>query len=761
MDKKERFERYKYLTGLSSWEIASYLDKDNLVVVNDGPSGLRKPKCNDFAHQEEVIQTVCLPTPSSLAASFDKKLCYRNGELLAKECLHHNTNILLAPGVNIKDYVLCGRNFEYFSEDPFLGGILASNYINGLEDNNVGTCVKHYACNSQEFARTINSSEMSLRALNEIYLRIFKYIFKHSNPTSVMTSYNKINDEYVNESKYLIQDKLRKEYNYQGLIMSDWCAVSNKWKGIEVGLNIEMPLTRMSNEYIDRGYNVYFKDEDLINRDKETYNALKKFKNKKTLDNLDLDKLHLDAIEIASKTMVLVKNKDNYLPLNNKDNVLVLGYFANHNRFVGGGSGWVNAYKPKTFIDTLKENNVNFDFLECYDEDNILINEESLKEYKNKYDKVILFLGQYQKDESEGYDRITIDLDDNQIKVLNLVKENFDNFSSVIVTGSVVNLKEVYKKSSSILITYLAGEGQNEAIYNNLFGLNNPSGRLPESWISSLDQNPINKEYLRRDMYYTYHYDDIYVGYRYYDLYNNDFILPFGYGLSYSNFNYSNYEYILKENELEISLDIENISDRDAEEVIQVYAGKKDSNIYRPIKELKAFEKIKVNKKEKERITIHLDLDDLKSYRDAIDSFDLEEGNYEIYVALNTKDILDTHVINLKGSTFEKIEKPKELVKRTIENKYTVDSPFGLFFDNKIFKDYVNENNLPIDLEDFENKKWYLESRTLRGIINDNEYKLTFEELEALINYMNKFDRDIDKHINFDEYVEKHTKVRK
>ena len=363
MDKKERFERYKYLTGLSSWEIASYLDKDNLVVVNDGPSGLRKPKCNDFAHQEEVIQTVCLPTPSSLAASFDKKLCYRNGELLAKECLHHNTNILLAPGVNIKDYVLCGRNFEYFSEDPFLGGILASNYINGLEDNNVGTCVKHYACNSQEFARTINSSEMSLRALNEIYLRIFKYIFKHSNPTSVMTSYNKINDEYVNESKYLIQDKLRKEYNYQGLIMSDWCAVSNKWKGIEVGLNIEMPLTRMSNEYIDRGYNVYFKDEDLINRDKETYNALKKFKNKKTLDNLDLDKLHLDAIEIASKTMVLVKNKDNYLPLNNKDKVLVLGYFANHNRFVGGGSGWVNAYKPKTFIDTLKENNVNFDFL--------------------------------------------------------------------------------------------------------------------------------------------------------------------------------------------------------------------------------------------------------------------------------------------------------------------------------------------------------------------------------------------------------------
>ena len=761
MDKKERYERYKYLTGLSAWEIASYQDKDNLVVVNDGPSGLRKPTRNEFNHQEDVIKTICLPTPSSLAASFDKDLCYKNGELLAKECLYHKTNILLAPGVNIKDYVLCGRNFEYFSEDPYLGGILAASYINGLEDSNVGTCVKHYACNSQEFSRTINSSELSLRALNEIYLGIFKYIFKYSNPSSVMTSYNKINGEYVNESKYLIQDKLRKEYNYQGLIISDWCAVSNKWKGIEVGLDIEMPLTRMSNEYIDRGYNVYFTDEDLIKRDNEIYNSLKKFKNVKPIDNLDLDKLHDDAVNIANKTMVLVKNENNYLPLNKEEKVLVLGYFANHNRYVGGGSGWVNAYKASSFIEVLKDNNVSYDFVECYNENEILINENTLKEYKDKYDKVVLFLGQYQKDESEGYDRISLDLDDNQIKVLNYVKETFNDFVSIIITGSVVNLKEVYSKSNSVMITYLAGEGQNEAIYNNLFGLNNPSGRLPETWISSLDQNPMNEEYLRRDMYYTYHYNDIYVGYRYYDLHDEGFILPFGYGLSYSKFSYSNYNYSLNEKELEVSLDIENLSDRDAEEVIQIYVSKLNSNIYRPLKELKAFSKVKVNKNSKERLTIKVELDNLKSYRDLLDSFELEDGEYEILVALNTKDILDKHVINLKGVTFEKIEKPKELIKKVIENKYTVDSPFGLCFDNEIFKDYVRNNNLPIELENLEENKWYLESRTLRGLINDHEYNLTFEQLEGLINHLNKFEKEVDKHINFDEYVIKHTKIRK
>ena len=188
MDKNERFERYKYLTGLSSWEISSYKDKDLIIFVNDGPCGVRKPVYQEFTNQSEVYTSVCMPAPSALAASFDRKLCYYNATILAKECLNHKTNILLAPGVNIKRYVLCGRNFEYFSEDPFLAGVLAANYVNGLEDSGVGACVKHYAVNSQEYARKINSSEVSLRALNEIYLRVFKYTLKYSSNDRVCAS---------------------------------------------------------------------------------------------------------------------------------------------------------------------------------------------------------------------------------------------------------------------------------------------------------------------------------------------------------------------------------------------------------------------------------------------------------------------------------------------------------------------------------------------------------------------------------------------
>lgn len=761
MDKKERYERYKYLQGLSAWEIASFLDQDNIVVVNDGPSGLRKPVCQEFNKQDETIVTVCLPTPSSLASSFDKELCYKNGSLLAKECLVNKTNILLAPGVNIKSYILCGRNFEYFSEDPYLAGILASNYINGIEDNGVGTCVKHFACNSQEHARTINSSELSLRALNEIYLRVFKYVFKYSNPTSVMTSYNRINGEYVNESEYLIQTKLRKEYNYQGLIMSDWCAVSNRWKTISCGLDIEMPVSHMTNEYIDREYNKTFNDEDLINRDNEIYNSLKKFKNFKPLDYLDLDELHKEAVNIANKTVVLVKNDNNYFPLNTNNKVLVLGYFANHNRFVGGGSGWVNAYKPKTFLEVLNSNNIQYDFLECYDEDKLLIDINTLKEYKGKYDKVILFLGQYQKDETEGSDRLSLNLAKEQIETLNIVKEVFDEFGSVVVSGSVVNIKDIYNASKSTLITYLAGEGQNEAIFNNLFGLNNPSGRLPETWIESIYQNPINEEYLRRDIYYTYHYDDIYVGYRYYDLNKNGFMLPFGYGLSYSSFTYSNYKYEVEKDIIIVSLDVTNNSNIDGEDVIQIYVGKKDSNIYRPLKELKAFTKVFVKANETKRVEVEVEIDNLKSYRDAKDSFELEEGDYEIYIAKNANEIINESIVTLEGVTFEVISKPKELVKKELPSCYTVDSPAGLLFDNELFKTYVRENNLPIDINDFEERKWYLDSRTLRGTINDYEFNITFEQLEGLIDYLNKHDKNIKKCVNFDDYVGKHIKLLK
>ncbi len=755
MDKQERFDRYKYLTGLSAWEIASYQDPSSVLILNDGPSGLRKPLRNGFTEQNEVIRTVCMPTPSALAASFDRDACYESGELIAKECLHHKTNILLAPGINIKRYVMCGRNFEYFSEDPYLTGVLAARYVSGLEDNGVGACVKHYACNSQEHGRTVNSSEVSLRALNEIYLRAFKYTLKYSSPSSIMTSYNRINGVYVNESEYLIKKKLRQEYGFNGLIMSDWCAVSDKGKTFRTGLNIEMPLAKMSYEFMDRGYGSTFDDSDLIGLDNEIYQTVRRYKDARPLPELDLDKLHSQAVSVANKTAVLVKNDNNYLPIRDGEKILVLGYFANHARFVGKGSGWVNAYKDITFLDVLDSAGQSYDFIECYDEESITVTREELATHRGKYDKVLLFLGQYQSDESEGIDRSTIDLRPQQIEVLDMVKETLGDFATVLVSGSVVNVREVYESSSAMMITYLAGEGQSEAIYNNLFGYHNPSGRLPETWISSLEQNPINAEYLRRDIYHTYYHDDIYVGYRYYDMQDNGFILPFGYGLNYSRFSYSDFSYGLSDGSLDVSLNITNESDMDGEEVIQIYLGKSDSAIYRPIKELKGFGKILVRAGSTERITVRVDIDDIKSYRDLTDSFELEGGEYQVYVALNTNQIIDEGSISLQGTSFEERRSPDRLEPRAVPSKYTLDTPAGVLFENELFKSYVREKNLPIDVDDFERRLFWIDSKALRVTICDGDINITYEQMEELVNYLNEHSA-ADQRINFDEVVKKY-----
>ena len=754
MDKKERFERYKYLTGLSSWEIASYQDQNHIVIMNDGPSGLRKPVSQDFHNQSETYSSVCLPTPSALAASFDDELVYKNGELLALSCLYYKTNILLAPGVNIKRYSLCGRNFEYFSEDPYLAGRIASDYINGLEDSGVGACVKHYACNSQEFARKINSSEVSLRALNEIYLRVYKYIFKYSNPTAVMTSYNRINGEYINESEYLINKKLRQEYGFDGLIMSDWNAVSDKCKTINVGLNIEMPLSKLTYEHIDLGFNKVFTEQDLINRDNEMYQAIKKFKTVTNTLTLNLDEIHEQAIDIANRTIVLLKNENHYFPIKKDEKVLLLGYFAPHNNYVGSGSGWVNAHKVKSLVEIMDEHNANYDFIEAYDELSLKVTKEDLLANKDKYSKVIVVMEQYTKAESgEGGDRQSLELDSKQHELLSMAKEVFGTVGTVVISGSVVNLEQVYQTSNGLLLTYLAGECQADAIYNNLYGINNPSGHLPETWISSIYQNPIHKEYLRRDMYHTYYHDDIYVGYRYYDLHDDGFILPFGYGLSYSDFKYSDYSVNVEKDLINISLSIENVSDVDGRALIQVYVGKKDSAIYRPIKELKGFKNIFVKGNAKDTLEFSIEVDNLKSYAAETDTFELEDGEYEIYIALNTKDILYSTTINLAGVKFE-ASQLQPLPVKELPDYYTVDTSSGILFNNEHFRRYVIENNLPLELDDFERRFWYIHDKPLRDLVNDRYFRWTYSDLEKLIAYLNTHDVN-EKKINYDENTKK------
>jgi hypothetical protein len=290
-----------------------------------------------------------------------------------------------------------------------------------------------------------------------------------------------------------------------------------------------------------------------------------------------------------------------------------------------------------------------------------------------------------------------------------------------------------------------------------LYGINNPSGHLPESWISSVYQNPIYQEFLRRDIYHTYFKDDIYVGYRYYDLHQAGFILPFGYGLSYSNFKYSDFETKVENDLIRVTLSVENTSDIDGRALVQVYIGKKDSAIYRPIKELKGFNNVFVKKHMKDTLEIVIDIDDIKTYRNATDTFELEDGEYQVYIATNSKDILKVVDINLAGVKFE-TSQLEELPVKNVIDYYTIDSPSGVLFNNECFKQYVKEHDLPIDLEDFETKHWYIYDRPLRDLVNDRFFCFAFDELVKLVEYLNKHDT-INKKINFDEYVRNNIKI--
>ena len=757
MDKKERFERYKYLSGLSSWEISSYKEPEYKIFVHDGPSGLRRPIDQGVNVITEIIKSVSIPTPSALAASFDNSASYAAGVVLSKECKYHGTHILLAPGINIKRNALCGRNFEYFSEDPYLAGRLAAEYINGLEDNGVGTCVKHYAANHQEHARCIMSAEVSKRALNEIYLRVFKYTLKFSNPSSLMTSYNRINSEYVNESSYLLNTKLRGEFNYKGLIMSDWDAVSNKWSSIKHLLDVEMPKSPMENEYIDRGYNTIFTDEDLITIDNHVHECISKFKGYKQVDSIDLDELHNEVVDIANKTIVLAKNASNYLPFKTNEKILVLGHFAKKAYIVGGGSGWVNSHKPLTLIEVLEQKNIDFDFVELYDEKTLLVSD--LTEYKDKYDKVLLCLGQYF--ESEGSDRYSLNLMPHQRQALNVVKNTFENFATVVTTGSVLNVSDVFNCSTSLILNYLAGEGQSEALYNNIFGLYNPSGRLPETWISSLEQNPIYEQFMSRNTYFVYYDDDIYVGYRYYDKNSNGFMLPFGYGLSYSKFTYSDFDVVKKADKIFAYVTVSNISDVDGEDVIQLYASKQESNIYRPIKELVGFKKVFVKANSSLKVMIEVENDALASYNQTTDSMQIENGVYTIMVALNANDILYQSDVFVDGVIFDTDLVPVKLERKKIENKYTPDSPGGLLLDNKYFIEYAKAHNYDLEYDDFANRYWIWDSIPIRTLVRNGRLKITYEEMDNLLEYLNSTPKNIDEQYNFDQFVTPHYKINK
>lgn len=623
---------------------------------NDGPNGIRRLKegGDSLNGLTNTLKATVFPCGAMLASSWNKDIFYNVGEAIAKEALYYGTEVILGPSVNIKRNPLCGRNFEYYSEDPFIAGKLAACYIKGMQKHHVGACVKHFACNNNEQFRFIGNSIVDERALREIYLKPYEIIIKESSPFAFMSSYNKVNGVFASENSFLIKKFLREENNYQGVIMTDWGGTHNRVDSINAGLDLEMPgeCIYNINQIIDATKTKIINEEtlnDSVRRILNLYN--KTLSNEKVYEDIFEENYQI-ALDAALEGAVLLKN-NGMLPLKTNKKILVIGEFFKNPRYQGSGSSLLNPVKFVSIEDEFKKNNIQFDYIQgyySYEDDNKNELEKLNETTLNKYDAILFFGGQSDFVESEGFDRETLSLPKSQLKLINALDKYLSKTIFILFTGSAVEIP-FNNKVNAILNMFMAGEAVGEALVDLLFGKANPSGKLTETYPNSYLDVPSAKEY---DKFANdYYKESIFVGYRYYETINQEVTYPFGFGLSYTKFEYSNLDVILDNQNITISFAISNIGEYDGKEISQVYISKKESSYYRPIKELKGFDKTFIKKHTQENIKITVSLDDLKIFDPISKKWILEEGEYDICIGSSVKDIFLKKSITINENSLE------------------------------------------------------------------------------------------------------------
>ncbi|MDR2267236.1 MAG: glycoside hydrolase family 3 C-terminal domain-containing protein [Christensenellaceae bacterium] len=641
------------------------------IMVADGPHGLRREY--DASGVGNIIKSsipsTCFPPATTLAGSWDRGLMRRIGNALAEEALEQGVSVLLGPGVNIKRSPLCGRNFEYFSEDPLLAGELGAAYIIGLQELGIGGCIKHYAVNSQESYRHTSSSEVDERALREIYLTAFEIAVKKSKPYTIMCCYNLVNGVYGSDSEKLLQKILRDEWGFDGLAVSDWGAVNDRVQGIRAGLDLEMPSSNGENDklIVAAVKSGILNEERLNDAVRNVLNLV--YKSRKEVNyKADYEKHHLLAREAGADGAVLMKNDDNILPIKRNDNIAVIGKLAQVMRYQGAGSSQVVARKSVSFLEALNAENISYQYadgykLEMSDNDvdstaaKLLVDAVSVASDK---DAVILFLGLPEDYESEAFDRTHINLPQDQEMLLDAVYAANKNIAVVLCGGSPVKIVK-HEKMKGILNIYLGGESAGESALDLIFGRVNPSGKLAETYPVNYEDNLVSNYYGEIISEYR---ESVYVGYRYYDSAQRQVLFPFGHGLSYTKFAYTNANLssatMRNGDTLTVSVDIENIGDRFGKEIVQVYVRDAEPTIFRPEKELKGFDKVSLEPGQK--VTVNIDLDKRAFAFYDVNTCDwvVETGMFQILIAASSRDIKasidlfyesdDCAVVSLKDS---------------------------------------------------------------------------------------------------------------
>lgn len=649
-------EKAGMCSGLDFWHLKG-VERLGIpsVMVSDGPHGLRKQDQEaDHLGINESIKAVCFPPAVLSACSFDRELLEKLGEVVGDEAQATDLSVVLGPAVNIKRSPLCGRNFEYYSEDPYLAGEAAAAFINGVQSRHVGTSIKHFAANNQEFNRMSASSEVDERTMREIYLPAFETAVKKSQPYTVMCSYNRINGTYASENPWLLTKVLRDEWGFEGYVMSDWGAVNDRVEGLKAGLELEMPASGGINDAeIVKAVQEGTLDEAVLDRAVERIlNIVFEYVDNRKEQPLTLEKDHEFAQHVAEESIVLLKNEA-VLPLEEQENVAFIGGFVKNPRYQGGGSSHVNSFKVTSAWDALEEKkNVTYaeGFSSEKDEYDEKLAAEAIETAK-KADKAIIFAGLPESFESEGYDRKHMHLPECQNKLIAEIVKAQPNTIVVLHNGAAVEMPWL-KDVKGLVEAYLGGQAVGQAEANILYGNVNPSGKLAETLPIKLEDNPSYLNFGDGDK--VEYSEGIFVGYRYYDKKKMEVAFPFGYGLSYTTFEYSNVKTdkdTLTEGEtLQVSVDVTNTGDKFGKEIVQLYVADKTEAIRRPEKELKGFEKVALNPGETKRVTFTVDKRSLAWYNTEIQDWYAASGAYELLIAASSQDVRLTKTIQWKST---------------------------------------------------------------------------------------------------------------
>lgn len=628
------------------------------VMVSDGPHGLRKQAAEaDHLGLNESIKAVCFPTACATACSFDRDLLEEMGERIGDECQAEDLSVILGPAVNIKRSPLCGRNFEYFSEDPYLASQMAAAHIKGVQSKNVGTSIKHFAANNQEHRRMSCSSEVDERTLREIYLAAFETAIKEAKPDTVMCSYNRINGEFASENHWLLTEVLRDEWGFDGYVMSDWGAVNDRVKGLKAGLELEMPASggTTDKEIVEAVKNGEL-DEAVLDRAVERIlNIVFKFADNRQEGKFDKEEDHKLAAKIEAESMVLLKN-EGVLPLPTQGKkIAFIGKFAEAPRFQGGGSSHINSFKITGALEAAKEV-AQVTYAQGYDIKEDVIDQDMLNqavETAKEADVAVIFAGLPDAFESEGYDRSHMRMPECQNTLISEIAKVQENVVVVLHNGSPVEMPWA-DEVKGILEAYLGGQAVGQAEVDVLFGKANPCGKLAETIPYKLADNPSYLNFPGDGQTVAYN-EGVFVGYRYYDTKEMPVRYPFGYGLSYTTFEYSDLQLsadkIKDTDTLKVTLKVKNTGDRAGKEIVQLYVADKTGSASRPVKELKNFVKVELQPQEEKIVEMELDKRSFAWYNTQIHDWYAASGEYEILAAASSRDIRLKKTVYVESTT--------------------------------------------------------------------------------------------------------------